>query len=117
MARDFVNSLKVLLAQLQEGEKNASDLLKGLNIWAREVGDLIKDKVEEEVERSVKKMGFVKKEQFASLEARVRTLEKSKQGSRGSKPQRASSPAPVLRKKKKTAKVAKKKAPAKGGKR
>ena len=77
MARDVLSSLKTLLAQLQEGERNASDLVKGLNTWAREIGDLIKDKVEEEVERSVKKMGFVKREQFAALEARVKFLEKS----------------------------------------
>lgn len=77
MARDIFSSLKTLLAQFQEGEKNGSDLIKALNAWAREIGDLIKDKVEEEVERSVKKMGFVKREQFAALESRVRELEKS----------------------------------------
>ena len=112
MARDFVTSLKVLLSQLQEGERSASDLLKGLNIWAREVGDLIKDKVEEEVERSVKKMGFVKKEQFSSLEARVRTLEKNVKSSRATTSQQKSSTAPKTRKK--SAKISKKKATTKG---
>jgi len=89
MARDIFSSLKTLLAQFQEGEKNGSDLIKALNAWARESGDLIKDKVEEEGERSVKKMGFVKREQFAALESRVRELEKSTKASNkksGSRP-------------------------------
>lgn len=77
MANDLFSSLKTLLSQVQQGEKNASDLLKALNTWAKEIGDLVKDKVEEEVERSVKKMGFVKKEQFLALEQRVKVLEKS----------------------------------------
>lgn len=75
MASEVLSSIKVLLSQLQQGEKNASDVVRNLNTWAREIGDLIKDKVEEEVERSVKKMGFVKREEYRSLEARVKALE------------------------------------------
>lgn len=75
MASELLSSIKVLLSQFQQGEKNASDVVKNLNTWAREIGDIIKDKVEEEVERSVKKMGFVKKEEYRSLEARVKALE------------------------------------------
>ena len=78
MANDLFSSLKILVQQFQEGEKNASDLMKSLNTWAKEIGDLIKNKVEEEVESSVKKMGFVKKDQFVALEARVKKLESSR---------------------------------------
>ena len=75
MANDLLASLKTLLSQFQEGEKNATDLIKSLNQWAREIGEIIKDKVEEEVESSVKKMGFVKREDFLALQARVKALE------------------------------------------
>ena len=75
MANELLSSLKILLTQFQQGEKNASDVVKNLNTWAREIGDIIKDKVEEEVERSVKKMGFVKREEHRALEMRVQKLE------------------------------------------
>ena len=75
MANELLSSLKILLTQFQQGEKNASDVVKNLNTWAREIGDIIKDKVEEEVERSVKKMGFVKGEDHRALEMRVQKLE------------------------------------------
>ena len=75
MASEFISSMKILLEQLQQGEKNASDVMKNFNIWAREIGDLIKDKVEDEVERSVKRMGFVKKDEYKALEVRVQKLE------------------------------------------
>lgn len=77
MANDLFASLKTLVTQFQEGEKNASDLMHSLNTWARDIGDLIRDKVEEEVESSVKKMGFVKRDEFNALEARLRELESS----------------------------------------
>lgn len=78
MASEFMTSLKTVLQQLQDKEKSTSDLVKNLNTWAREVGDLIKNKVEEEVETSVKKMGFVKAERFTALEARVKKLESAR---------------------------------------
>lgn len=76
MASELFTAMKVLFAQVQEGEKNASDVMKSLNQWAREIGDIIKDKVAEEVETSVAKMGFIKKEEFTALERRVKELEK-----------------------------------------
>jgi len=76
MAGDLFTSLKVLLSQLQEGEKSASDLRKSVSTWARDISDLIRDKVEEEVEASVKKMGFIKRDQYLALESRVAELEK-----------------------------------------
>ena len=75
MAHELLSSLKILLSQIQQGEKNATDVVKNLNTWARDIGELIKDKVEEEVERSVKKMGFVKKDEYRALEVRVQRLE------------------------------------------
>lgn len=75
MASDFLTSLKTLLQQVQEKEKSPSDLVRNLNSWAREIGELIKSKVEEEVESSVKKMGFVEKRDLAALEARIARLE------------------------------------------
>ena len=100
MANELLSSLKILLSQIQQGEKNATDVVKNLNTWARDIGELIKDKVEEEVERSVKKMGFVKKDEYRALEVRVQRLETQLKRSSTATAKAKSSP---VRKAKKTA--------------
>lgn len=77
MSGDLFSSLKIYLNQLADGEKSPADLLQSLNLWLRETTEVIKERVEEEVEAQVKKMGFVKKEEFDRLAAKVRELEKA----------------------------------------
>ena len=91
MSNDLFSSLKTYLTKLSDGEKTPQEVATALNAWARESADSLKAKIHDEVEATVLKMGFVKREEFDQLLARVDEI------------------APVKRKKK----AAKKAAPAK----
>ena len=71
MANDLLSALKVYLSKVTDGERTPAEIAAALNTWVRESGESIKSKIEEEVESSVSKMGFVKKEEFDRLQARV----------------------------------------------
>jgi len=91
MSNDLFSSLKTYLTKLSDGEKTPQEVATALNAWARESADSLKAKIHDEVEATVLKRGFVKREEFDQLLARVDEI------------------APVTKKKK----AAKKAAPAK----
>jgi BMFP domain-containing protein YqiC len=95
MSNDLFSSLKTYLTKLSDGEKTPQEVAAALNAWARESADTLKAKIHDEVEATVLKMGFVKREEFDQLQARVDAI------------------APVKKKSAPTKKVAAKKAPAK----
>jgi len=95
MSNDLFSSLKTYLTKLSDGEKTPQEVATALNAWARESADSLKAKIHDEVEATVLKMGFVKREEFEQLLARVDEI------------------APVKRKKKAAKKAAKRAAPAK----
>jgi hypothetical protein len=74
MASDLFSTLRVYLSKISEGDHNPSEVVAALNTWLRDSGESIKLKVEEEVERSVKKMGFVKQADFDRLVKEVESL-------------------------------------------
>jgi len=74
MANDLLSALKVYLSKVTDGERTPAEIAAALNTWVRESGESIKSKIEEEVESSVSKMGFVKKEEFDRLQAQVDAL-------------------------------------------
>ena len=76
-ASELIATLRSYFNQLTEGERTPSEVANALNDWARESAESIRAKVGEEVEASVSKMGFVKREEYDLLAARVRELEKS----------------------------------------
>lgn len=98
MASDFFSTLRVYLSKFSEGERNPSEVVAALNTWLRDSGESIKIKIEEEVERSVKKMGFVKQADFDRLSQEVESLKKAKGPSKG-KTARVSSPSTSTSKK------------------
>ena len=77
MANDFFSTLRVYLSKISEGDKAPAEVLASLNTWLRDSGESIKVKIEEEVERTVKKMGFVKQADFERLKKEVETLKNS----------------------------------------
>jgi BMFP domain-containing protein YqiC len=95
MSNDLFSSLKTYLTKLSDGEKSPQEVAAALNAWARESADALKAKIHDEVEATVLKMGFVKREEFDQLQARVDAI------------------APVKKKSASTKKSATKKAPAK----
>ncbi len=73
---DFLSTLKSLSNNVQIGNKTATDVADSLNAWLKEGGEALKVKIEDEVERSVSKMGFVKRGEFEALKQEVATLKK-----------------------------------------
>lgn len=89
MANDFFSTLRVYLARLSEGDRPPAEILASLNTWLRDSGESIKVKIEEEVERTVMKMGLVKRADFDRLKKDVETLKDSISNGGSSQPKRA----------------------------
>jgi BMFP domain-containing protein YqiC len=77
-AGELLSTLKSYISQLSDGERTPTEVAAALNDWARESAESIKSKVAEEVEATVSKMGFVKREEYELLLARIATLESGK---------------------------------------
>ena len=99
MANDIFSTLRTYLGKVTDGDKNASEVASTVNQWLREGGEALKIKIEDEVERSVSKMGFVKRGEFEALKEEVTRLKMGKSSKKSDEP-----------KKKKVKKAASKKA-------
>ena len=104
--RDLLSTLKSLSNNVQLGNKTATDVADSVNAWLKEGGEALKVKIEDEVERSVSKMGFVKRGEFEALKQEVAALRKGT-------PKKSAKKATVKKAVKKTAKKAAKKKVAK----
>jgi BMFP domain-containing protein YqiC len=69
--------LKSFVNNVQLGDKSATEVADSVNAWLKEGGEALKVKIEDEVERSVSKMGFVKRGEFEALKQEVASLKKS----------------------------------------
>ena len=74
MANDFFSTIRTHLSKLTDGDKSAAEVRAVLNQWMRDGSGAIKVKIEDEVERSVSKMGFVKRGEFEALKEEVARL-------------------------------------------
>ncbi len=77
MANDIFSTLRTCVNKISDGDKNASEVASTVNQWLREGGEALKIKIEDEVERSVSKMGFVKRGEFEALKEEVARLKMS----------------------------------------
>jgi len=82
---DFLSTLKSIANNLQVGNKSATEVADSVNAWIKESGEALKVKIEDEVERSVSKMGFVKRGEFEALKQEVAALKKSSPIKKGAK--------------------------------
>jgi BMFP domain-containing protein YqiC len=73
-SNDLFSTLRTYISKVTEGEKSPAEVAAALNGWARESADALKSKIHEEVEASVAKMGFVKREEFDRLSAQVSAM-------------------------------------------
>jgi hypothetical protein len=71
---DLKSTLKSLADNLASGNKSASEVAGSLNLWLKEGGEALRVKIEDEVERSVSKMGFIKRGEFEALKQQVAEL-------------------------------------------
>ena len=78
MANDIFATLRTYLSNVTDGNKSASEVASTVNQWLREGGEALKIKIEDEVERSVSKMGFVKRGEFEALKEEVARLKMNK---------------------------------------
>jgi len=111
MANDLFSALRTYLTKISSGEKTPQEVAAALNAWARESGEAIKVKIEEEVKKNVSRMGFAKASDLKRLEREVMELKsfvKSK-GNLGSK----TSPSKSVRKKSPAKSATSKSSPAK----
>jgi len=90
---DFLSTLKSIANNVQLGNKSATDVADSVNAWMKESGEALKVKIEDEVERSVSKMGFVKRGEFEALKQEVASLKKG--GAKSSTTKKAAKKAPV----------------------
>ncbi len=74
MANDIFATLRTYLSKVSDGDKSATEVAATVNQWLREGGEALKIKIEDEVERSVSKMGFVKRGEFEALKEEVARL-------------------------------------------
>jgi hypothetical protein len=74
MANDLLSALRTYLSKVSSGEKTPQEMAAALNAWARESGESVKQRVEEEVARTVKKMGFAKQDDLDRLAREVEAL-------------------------------------------
>ncbi len=103
---DFLSTLKSLSNNVHLGNKSATDVADSVNAWLKEGGEALKVKIEDEVERSVSKMGFVKRGEFEALKQEVAALKKGT-------PKKSAKKTTIKKVVKKTAKKAAKKKVAK----
>jgi len=113
MSNDLFSSLKTYLTKLSDGEKTPQEVAAALNAWARESADTLKAKIHDEVEATVLKMGFVKREEFDRLLARVDEIAPAKKKKKKAAPAKNKSAAKKTAPAKKKASPAKKKSGAK----
>jgi len=73
---DIKATIKSLIENVQLGNKSGSEVAQSVNLFLKEGGEAIKVKIEDEVERSVSKMGFVKRGEFEALKEEVAALKK-----------------------------------------
>jgi BMFP domain-containing protein YqiC len=74
MANDLFDSLRTYINKVSVNEKSAAEIANSVNAWVRESGEAVKLKIEEEVESTVLRMGFVKRTEFDALAAEVAKL-------------------------------------------
>lgn len=74
MANDLFDSLRTYINKVSVNEKSAAEIANSVNAWVRESGEAVKQKIEEEVESTVLRMGFVKRAEFEALAAEVARL-------------------------------------------
>jgi len=73
---DLKATIKSLIENVQLGNKSGTEVASSVNLWLKEGGEALKVKIEDEVERSVSKMGFVKRGEFEALKQEVAALKK-----------------------------------------
>ena len=96
---DIKATIKSIIENVQLGNKSGTEVAQSVNVWLKEGGEALKIKIEDEVERSVSKMGFVKRGEFEALKQEVAALKKGGAASSSKKSATKSAPRKAAAKK------------------
>jgi hypothetical protein len=79
-ANDLFGSLKAYAARVLGDEINPEKSAAAMSGWLKESGDALRDKVEKEVERTVKRLGLAKQSEVSALRKEVAALRRDISG-------------------------------------
>ena len=95
---DIKATIKSLIENVQLGNKSGTEVAQSVNLFLKESGEAIKLKIEDEVERSVSKMGFVKRGEFEALKQEVAALKKGGAAAKKSPAKKSAAKNPAAKK-------------------
>ena len=75
MAQDIFSSFKNYATKLSGGEKSAAEVAAAVKGWLEESGEVIKERIETEIESAATRMGFVRQDDLELLLAKIADLE------------------------------------------
>lgn len=99
MASDLNTILKKYLANLGKNEEAAVELTRSIKSWLVQNGEIVKERIESQIDETAVRMGFAKSSEIESLNARIAELENRLKGVSGVKKDPISKPKkPVIKK-------------------
>ncbi len=76
MANDLFASLRTYLNKVSDGERTPAEMSAALNNWVKQSGDVLKSKIDEEVQATVTRMGIIKRDEFDELKTAFEEFKK-----------------------------------------
>jgi polyhydroxyalkanoate synthesis regulator phasin len=85
MASDLNTILKKYLANLGKNEEAAVELTRSIKSWVVQNGEIVKERIESQIDETAVRMGFAKSSEIENLNARIAELENRLKGVSGVK--------------------------------
>ena len=104
MASDLNTILKKYLANLGKNEEAAVELTRSIKSWVVQNGEIVKERIESQIDETAVRMGFAKSSEIESLNTRIAELENRLKGVSGVKKDSTSKPKKPVTKKSATSK-------------
>lgn len=104
MASDLNTILKKYLANLGKNEEAAVKLTRSIKSWVVQNGEIIKERIESQIDETAVRMGFAKSSEIENLNARIAELENRLKGVSAVKKDSTSKPKKPVTKKSATSK-------------
>ncbi len=76
MAADLNSIFRKYLTNLGKNEEAVVELTRNLRNWAVQTGEVVKERIETQIDESAVKMGFAKSSELEILNSRIADLEK-----------------------------------------
>ena len=76
MAADLNSIFRKYLTNLGKNEEAVVELTRNLRNWAVQTGEVVKERIESQIDESAVKMGFAKSSELEILNSRIAELEK-----------------------------------------